>query len=1024
MGAAGYGSGRVREQVVAGGARRSRAGRWSGAVVAVGVAGLLAACTSSPKEPAASTKSTKGDEAAADRLYVLDAASGTASPDGDTTIVSLKLDDDGVAWFQDRPDRGHGTLSAERLVADWDDLGLAGDPPNAVIAPEGGSAPVAMSITAPRFDAASSTLRFTGTPDRGAGSLPKEFAGTSVVIDGVPASESPGGSASREFAQRAGSVQIRPLDGGRFSLVLAEASPRTTWVTDRPQRGAGSIATQSFVDRWGIEGFTADPPNAELVVGSGDDAQRASVELSSPAYDAKAGTVSYQARALPRNGASPFDATEVPELDGAGSPATLFIDGASQVEAQFGQECGQRDEWQPAHKLGGQYIIEAWGAQGGRGGNNGGPGGSGGYTIARVDATVLDIVAAGQPVTVAVGCPGGDGGTVSAEDRIAFSRGSGGGGGGATAVRIWDTQSTNQTGCVPGRVWIVAASTNCNIFAVAGGGGGGGGATQGFSTSAGGAGGYRGPVGSDGGTISGFNQSSTDGGGGGGSSTAPTAGRCGSWVGGGNAASCQGTDTQGFPFDATGSNGSAGAGGIGGDASYPGTDRPSGARGGEAGISRQIIDHDGTGGAGPEGNSFDKDDLERKAGSGPGAGGGGWGGGGGGDVTFTVVPNASTGSGTGGGGGGSFSYSEGTGWSAGSASPGGKGGWVRISWDPGGMLPMAVAADGTVNANVQSGWVNGGATTSNGMRWTGRGKIGASGIIGAVASGDDLIAVAKDGSKLQAYSSADAGLTWKAAGALPSGITWAGVDATDDVVVVASTDGKVAYSADAGATWKTTDTGLSKLAAIDRVPGVDGGFAAVGGSQVAFGAFAGGALDWQLDTAASPGKDLVVVAGVGPAVVVADQATGTASTKAATVGTAWHTTTAPLPHHGSLVGAAGTDTAIAVPGIEPDGIVGSVVVIDATSSTPNIDAEVKVTDAGTWPATGVSEIHEEGTSSTNRPALIQQCQGIFYIANGASSTDQAQVWTSADVPAQPVVQAGWLTGEQGTVPADVVAITC
>ena len=51
-------------------------------------------------------------------------------------------------------------------------------------------------------------------------------------------------------------------------------------------------------------------------------------------------------------------------------------------------------------------------------------------------------------------------------------------------------------------------------------------------------------------------------------------------------------------------------------------------------------------------------------------------------------------------------------------------------------------------------------------------------------------------------------------------------------------------------------------------------------------------------------------------------------------------------------------------------------------------------------------------------------RGIFYIANGASSTAQAQVWTSGDLPTQAVTGFGWVTGVPGTVPANVVAIAC
>ena len=573
------------------------------------------------------------------------------------------------------------------------------------------------------------------------------------------------------------------------------------------------------------------------------------------------------------------------------------------------------------------------------------------------------------------------------------------------------------------RVWIVNASTNCTLFAVAGGGGGGGGGTEGFPTGVGGAGADRGSQGADGGTLRESFLIPAAGGQGGGSHTAPVGGRCGSWNGGGNEASCTWTTSQGADFDAEGVAGSAGAGGNGGAAAYAGDAEPSGASGGDGGIGRQIVDHDGTGGAAPDANGYAANEISRITGSGPGGGGGGWGGGGGGTVSFLARTSSDTGSGSGGGGGGSFSYSEGVGWSAGGASPGGTGGWVRISWNPGGMLPMVVTADGTVNANVQAGWLNGGALTSNGVRWVGRGKVGASGIVGATATGGDLVAIATEGDGLRAHVSTDGGATWKAAGQLPAGMAWAGMAATDDVVVVASTDGKVATSSDSGATWKAVDTGLPQIAAIDRVAGVDGGFVAVGGSQVALGTFRAGSFTWKIDTAPSPGDVLVAVAGVGPAVVVVDQKTGTASTKAATPGGTWQTST-PLPHRGKLVGAAGTDSAVPIPGKDQPDVVGSVMVIDATSPVVDVSPDVRLTGASTWPASGIPQLPQADPATATVPQIVEQCRGIFYVANGAPSAAQAQVWTSGDLPTQAVTGFGWVTGVPGTVPANVVAIAC
>lgn len=100
---------------------------------------------------------------------------------------------------------------------------------------------------------------------------------------------------SVEFLFVQAGAQVALKDG---TLSLANANPHTLYFSDRPERIAGVVTTEEFVEHWatGTDSFKADPPNAVLVLHSTGKPVVSVVELS----DAKLadGTLSYAVKVI------------------------------------------------------------------------------------------------------------------------------------------------------------------------------------------------------------------------------------------------------------------------------------------------------------------------------------------------------------------------------------------------------------------------------------------------------------------------------------------------------------------------------------------------------------------------------------------------------------------------------------------------------------------------------------------------------------------------------------------------------
>ena len=122
------------------------------------------------------------------------------------------------------------------------------------------------------------------------------------------------------YVQEARSGSFTEQEDGTYELLLRNVSENTTYFVDRPYRESGKESTQAFVDLWGAgqDSFRNNPPNA--AVSFQGTADSVVVELSDPAYDAEAKTLTYTAHAV---GAGTF-----PKIM---SDVSVFIDSGAYI---------------------------------------------------------------------------------------------------------------------------------------------------------------------------------------------------------------------------------------------------------------------------------------------------------------------------------------------------------------------------------------------------------------------------------------------------------------------------------------------------------------------------------------------------------------------------------------------------------------------------------------------------------------------------------------------------------------------
>jgi hypothetical protein len=144
------------------------------------------------------------DDHSASVLFTQSATSGSlTSAAGNRMTLTLRGVAPQVIWFQDRPERHAGHISATAFVSHWRSFGFQSDAPNAALtllnAPDNADTVVVELLRPPRYNSAQGTLTYevrllSQTPDRlddfGAdvdAAVPSRFGVASLFIDDAQA---------------------------------------------------------------------------------------------------------------------------------------------------------------------------------------------------------------------------------------------------------------------------------------------------------------------------------------------------------------------------------------------------------------------------------------------------------------------------------------------------------------------------------------------------------------------------------------------------------------------------------------------------------------------------------------------------------------------------------------------------------------------------------------------------------------------------------------------------------------------
>ena len=222
---------------------------------AVAAMGMLAACAGTGVGDVAdpvdigdevAASATTGDEPAPTNpssglLYVSQAGSAQVEGDWPTVTVTMSDVDAEVLWFQDRPDRDAGEMRMAAFVEQWEEVGFAADPPNAVIRHDAGDGlGTVVEMSHPTWDQPGGRLSFTATVadhEGGDEPLPWLMSDVSLFIDDSGSSYRPA------------KLSITNAGPGRSVAVelTADGSQPVTWALGAggPDDAGASVTTES-----------------------------------------------------------------------------------------------------------------------------------------------------------------------------------------------------------------------------------------------------------------------------------------------------------------------------------------------------------------------------------------------------------------------------------------------------------------------------------------------------------------------------------------------------------------------------------------------------------------------------------------------------------------------------------------------------------------------------------------------------------------------------------------------------------
>jgi|GEM_PF-6361664 len=139
------------------------------------------------------------------------------------------------------------------------------------------------------------------------------------------------------FVQTAASGTFAEEDGS-YILTLEGVSIQTIFFSDRPERVAGYMSTEDFVEEWGAgaDSFAENPPNAAITIMSAADSENnIIVELTDPQYDSDAMTLQYAASVLEGDDNGEFFAANDGQIPAEFDNVSVFIDPSANASGHF-----------------------------------------------------------------------------------------------------------------------------------------------------------------------------------------------------------------------------------------------------------------------------------------------------------------------------------------------------------------------------------------------------------------------------------------------------------------------------------------------------------------------------------------------------------------------------------------------------------------------------------------------------------------------------------------------------------------
>ena len=159
--------------------------------------------------------------------------------------------------------------------------------------------------------------------------------------DVIPQDDSVGKTRSYLFVQNGKSGTFVGNGDGNYTLTIDGVSSQTIYFSDRPERDAGQIDMQTYLNSGCFN--ETNPPNAAIDVLNGEEGNDVViVELLNPVYDSNAATLQYTARILEdvNHSVVVFNEKRDGSIPTSFGSVALFIDDCSDITVKCGDWAG------------------------------------------------------------------------------------------------------------------------------------------------------------------------------------------------------------------------------------------------------------------------------------------------------------------------------------------------------------------------------------------------------------------------------------------------------------------------------------------------------------------------------------------------------------------------------------------------------------------------------------------------------------------------------------------------------------